>query len=46
MVGKGRVWLSCVVYPGRQEENEVLENGYEKPAILPSIVDGGGDFEI
>lgn len=26
MVGEVRVWLSCVVYPGWQEENRVLEN--------------------
>lgn len=44
MVGQVRVWPSCVVYPGQQEENEVLENMDVKS--LPSIMDGGGDFEI
>lgn len=26
MLAEVRVWLSCVVYPGQQEENKVLEN--------------------
>lgn len=26
IIGKGRVWLHCVVCPGQLDENEVLEN--------------------